>query len=73
LLIDRVLVDTPFLGLIFYYCQWVFIGMFLIGCVVALFRRPRSNVDGEEDEDYIEDEEQQGLLAAGSQDRRTYH
>ncbi|ORZ09214.1 hypothetical protein BCR42DRAFT_423975 [Absidia repens] len=66
LLIDRVLVDTPFLGLVFYYCQWVFIGMFLIGCIVAIFRRPRSNVDGDDDE-YVEDEEQQGLLSSGSQ------
>ncbi|CAO3596359.1 unnamed protein product [Absidia cylindrospora] len=65
ILIDRVLVDTPFLGLVFYYYQWAFIGMFLIGSMVAGFRQPRSN-------DVVEDLEHQGLLSAsGSQNHRS--
>ncbi|KAI8093137.1 uncharacterized protein BX664DRAFT_329013 [Halteromyces radiatus] len=75
ILIDRVLVDTPFLGFIFYWCQWAFLGMFLIGSVVAIFWRPRNNV-GSGDDDYLDDEEQQGLLSSGSQQQQqqpSYH
>ncbi len=40
--------------------QWVFLGVFIIGFVVALFRGPRNNVDADLQE--LVDEEEEGLL-----------
>lgn len=60
-LIDGVNVNTPFFGIIFYYAQWVFIGVYLISFVLALFRTPRGQAD-DEIEDFIEREEEQRLL-----------
>ncbi|KAI9494203.1 LMBR1-like membrane protein-domain-containing protein [Zychaea mexicana] len=63
-LIDRIVVNTPFFGAIYYYSQWAFLVVFVLGFLVALFRRPRDNVDMESaDVDAEqEDEEQRGLL-----------
>ncbi|RUS22140.1 hypothetical protein BC937DRAFT_90224 [Endogone sp. FLAS-F59071] len=60
-LIDGVNVNTPFFGVIFYYAQWVFVGVFLISFVIALFHTPRGQAD-DEIEDFIEREEEQRLL-----------
>ncbi|KAK4509176.1 CDP-diacylglycerol--glycerol-3-phosphate 3-phosphatidyltransferase [Mucor velutinosus] len=59
-MVDRVIVNTPFFGIFFYYSQWVFLGVFIIGFVVALFRGPRNNVDADLQE--LVDEEEEGLL-----------
>lgn len=59
-MMDRVIVNTPFFGIFFYYSQWVFLGVFIIGFVVALFRGPRNNVDADLQE--LVDEEEEGLL-----------
>lgn len=53
-LLDRITLNTPFFGLIFYYSQWIFLGAFILGFLVALFRSPK---DWERQE-----EEERGLL-----------
>ncbi|KAF7728493.1 hypothetical protein EC973_006046 [Apophysomyces ossiformis] len=62
-LIDRIIVNTPFFGMLFYYSQWAFLGVFILGFVIAILRRPRNNVDAESD-DLMDAEEEQGLLNA---------
>ncbi|KAL1932435.1 hypothetical protein VTP01DRAFT_8113 [Rhizomucor pusillus] len=61
-LIDRIIVNTPFFGIVFYYAQWAFLVVFVLGFVVALFRRPRDNVDMESADAEAEEDEQRGLL-----------
>ncbi|KAG2208519.1 hypothetical protein INT47_010215 [Mucor saturninus] len=60
-MIDRIIVNTPFFGIFFYYSQWVFLVVFLIGFVIALFKRPRNNVDADLQE-LVDDEEEEELL-----------
>ncbi|KAI9258776.1 hypothetical protein BDA99DRAFT_514103 [Phascolomyces articulosus] len=70
-LIDRIVVNTPFFGAVYYYSQWAFLVIFILGFIVALFRRPRDNVDMESaDVDADQEEEQSGLLERTT--RRTY-
>ncbi|KAI9299461.1 hypothetical protein BJ944DRAFT_245215, partial [Cunninghamella echinulata] len=59
ILIDRMLIDTPTLGLILYYSQWVFLGVMMVGSLVAFCMKPRQHEESIEDVD----EEEQGLLA----------
>lgn len=66
-MIDRIIVNTPFFGIFFYYSQWVFLVVFIIGFVISLFRRPRNNVDADLQE--LVDEEEEGLLDK----RRNHH
>ncbi|ORX62224.1 hypothetical protein DM01DRAFT_345981 [Hesseltinella vesiculosa] len=61
ILIDRVGIDTPFLGLLFYYLQWAFLVVFLLGGLVSLCKRPRNNAEAAEDL-----EEEQRLLGSTS-------
>ncbi|KAI9031816.1 hypothetical protein CLU79DRAFT_808706 [Phycomyces nitens] len=56
-LIDRIIINTPFLGMVFYYSQWAFLVVFLAGLTVALVRRPRNNVESETLEQVDEDVE----------------
>ncbi|CAO3681861.1 unnamed protein product [Rhizopus stolonifer] len=49
-LVDRMVLDTPFIGLILYYSQWIFLVSFALGLLVALFKSPRR------------EDEEQGLL-----------
>ncbi|CDS05322.1 hypothetical protein LRAMOSA07851 [Lichtheimia ramosa] len=58
-LIDRIIVNTPFFGIVFYYSQWAFVVIFVLGFIVALFRQPRDNADVNSED--VEQEEQ-GLL-----------
>lgn len=60
-MIDRIIVNTPFFGIFFYYSQWVFLVVFLIGFIIALFKRPRNNVDADLQE-LVDDEEEEELL-----------
>ncbi|KAG0167916.1 hypothetical protein DFQ30_005504 [Apophysomyces sp. BC1015] len=62
-LIDRIIVNTPFFGMIFYYSQWAFLATFILGFVISVVRRPRNNVDAES-QDLVDAEEEQGLLDA---------
>lgn len=58
-MIDRIIVNTPFFGMFFYYSQWVFLGVFLIGFAITLFKRPRNNVDADLQELLEEEEEEE--------------
>lgn len=60
-MIDRILVNTPFFGIFFYYSQWVFLVVFIIGFIYSLFKRPRNNVD-EDLQELVDEEEEEGLL-----------
>lgn len=60
-MIDRIIVNTPFFGIFFYYSQWVFLVVFSIGFIISLFKRPRNNVDADLQE-LVDDEEEEGLL-----------
>ena len=64
-LIDRIVVNTPFFGMVFYYSQWAFLLVFVLGFVVSLFRRARDNVDMESADVDADGEEQRGLLEQG--------
>jgi LMBR1 domain-containing protein 1 len=60
--LNRVTVNFPFFGVVDFWAQFVFLGVFLIGFVVLLFRTPKLS-DPEDDEDALEEEEE-GLLAS---------
>lgn len=55
------MVNTPFFGLFYYYSQWAFLTIFILGFIAALFRSPRNNVDAETD-DVVDADEEQALL-----------
>jgi LMBR1 domain-containing protein 1 len=60
-LIDRITLNTPTFGLLFYYSQWVFLVSFALGFVISLFRPATNNVDAESP-DALNAEEEAGLL-----------
>ncbi|KAG5976822.1 hypothetical protein E4U55_007199 [Claviceps digitariae] len=60
--LNRITMTWPFFGVIDFWAQFAFLGVFLIVFVTALFRSPRVNA-AEFDEDAEADEEE-GLLAA---------
>ncbi|KAG6002346.1 hypothetical protein E4U21_003164 [Claviceps maximensis] len=60
--LNRITITWPFFGVIDFWAQFAFLGVFLIVFVTALFRSPRINT-AEFDEDAEADEEE-GLLAA---------
>ena len=59
--LNRVTVNFPFFGVVDFWAQFAFLGIFLIGFVVLLFRTPKLG-DPEDEEDALEEEEE-GLLA----------
>lgn len=69
-LVDRIAINAPFFGVVLYYAQWAFLVVYLIGLLMALFRKRQNNVD-EETEDMNADEEQQ-ILLRGESSRQTY-
>ncbi|CAO3656079.1 unnamed protein product [Mucor hiemalis] len=68
-MIDRIIVNTPFFGIFFYYSQWVFLVVFTLGFIYSLFKQPRNNVD-EDLQDLVDEEEEEGLLVSN---RRSSH
>eukprot|EP01133_Synstelium_polycarpum_P013901 gene13901-16401_t len=51
---SRIIMGTSFFGIIYYYATWVFIGTFLIGCLVSIIKGRSSNVvkyNNDSDED----------------------
>jgi LMBR1 domain-containing protein 1 len=60
--LNRVTVNFPFFGVIDFWAQFAFMGIFLIAFVLLLFRTPKLS-DPDADEDAIEEEEE-GLLAS---------
>jgi LMBR1 domain-containing protein 1 len=64
--INRITSNFPFFGIVCFWAQFVFIGLYLILAITAIFRTPKLDMD-EIDRDAEEDEEE-GLL--GSTNRR---
>lgn len=60
--LNRVTINFPFFGVVDFWAQFVFLGIFLLGFVILLFRTPKLS-DSDADEDAIEEEEE-GLLAS---------
>lgn len=66
------LIDTPTLGLILYYSQWVFLGVMIMGSLVAFCMKPQQHEESIDDVD----EEEQGLLTNSQSHQRSspsYH
>lgn len=60
-MIDRITLNTPMFGLIFYYSQWLFLISFILGFLIALFKSPSNNIEPESI-DALDAEEEAGLL-----------
>ncbi|KKK23788.1 hypothetical protein P175DRAFT_0496917 [Aspergillus ochraceoroseus IBT 24754] len=61
-ILNRVSINFPFFGAVFFWAQFVFLGFYLIALVAALFR-PSKVDEGQLDED-AEEAEEEGLLAS---------
>ena len=60
--LNRITVNFPFFGVVDFWAQFVFLGIFFLAFVLLLFRTPKlSDADAEEDE---LEEEEEGLLAS---------
>ncbi|KAJ9610045.1 hypothetical protein H2200_006375 [Cladophialophora chaetospira] len=59
--LNRVTVNFPFFGVVDFWAQFVFLGIFFLGFLILLFRTPKL-ADGDAEEDELEEEEE-GLLA----------
>jgi LMBR1 domain-containing protein 1 len=60
--LNRITINFPFFGLIDFWAQFAFLGIFFIVFVVMLFRTPR--LDEEQLDDDLAEEEEEGLLAS---------
>lgn len=60
--LNRITVNFPFLGLINFWAQFAFLGIFVIVFVVMLFRVPK--LDEKDMDDDLREEEEEGLLAS---------
>lgn len=60
--LNRIAVNFPFFGVIDFWAQFAFLGIFLIVFVVMLFRVPR--LDEEQLDEDLREEEEEGLLAS---------
>ncbi|KAI9144030.1 hypothetical protein BKA69DRAFT_902986 [Paraphysoderma sedebokerense] len=53
-LINRITINTPFFGVVYYYSQWVFLGVFVLGFTYEFIRSRKSRVDDISDDEYDE-------------------
>jgi len=60
--LNRIMVNFPFFGVVDFWAQFAFLGIFLIAFVLLLFRTPKLS-EGDTDSDIIEEEEE-GLIAS---------
>lgn len=60
--LNRIVVNFPFFGVVDFWAQFAFLGIFLIAFVLLLFRTPKLG-EGDSDSDIIEEEEE-GLIAS---------
>ncbi|TKA79940.1 putative lysosomal cobalamin transporter [Cryomyces minteri] len=60
--INRITVNFPFFGVVLFWAQFVFLGVYLIVFITTLFRVPQLDTD-QLDAD-LEEEEEEGLLAS---------
>lgn len=60
--INRVTINFPFFGVILFWAQFAFLGVYLIVFLTTLFRTPK--LDQEQMDRDLEEEEEEGLLAS---------
>ena len=60
--INRITVNFPYLGVVHFWAQFAFLGIFAIVFVIMLFRVPK--LDEEQLDDDLREEEEEGLLAS---------
>lgn len=60
--LNRIMVNFPFFGVVAFWAQFAFLGVFFIAFVLLLFKTPKLS-DGDTDSDLIEEEEE-GLIAS---------
>ncbi|EMD93942.1 hypothetical protein COCC4DRAFT_58654 [Bipolaris maydis ATCC 48331] len=60
--INRVTINFPFFGVVLFWAQFAFLGIYLIVFVTTLFRAP--TLDQEQMDRDLEEEEEEGLLAS---------
>ncbi|KAJ9648526.1 hypothetical protein H2199_001381 [Coniosporium tulheliwenetii] len=60
--INRITVNFPFFGVVFFWAQFAFLGVYLIVFLLTLFRTPK--MDTEDMDADLEEEEEEGLLAS---------
>lgn len=60
--LNRITVNFPYLGVVDFWAQFAFLGIFVIVFVVMLFRVPK--LDEEQLDDDLREEEEEGLLAS---------
>lgn len=60
--LNRITINFPFFGLLFFWAQFVFLGVFLAVFVTSLFRTPKLDLEGLDRDAEIDEEE--GLLAS---------
>lgn len=51
-IVNRINMKMTFFGVVFYFATWAFVACFLIGFVVAIFRKKPSNVEVESDNEF---------------------
>ncbi|KAL4798149.1 LMBR1-like membrane protein-domain-containing protein [Aspergillus venezuelensis] len=64
--LNRVSITFPFFGVIFFWAQFAFLGIYLLALVIALIRSPR--VDERQLDEDAEDAEEEALLASSRRD-----
>lgn len=60
--LNRITITWPFFGIVDFWAQFVFLGVFLVVFVTAILRAPRVGVADMDDD--AEDDEEESLLAA---------
>lgn len=60
--LDRITVNFPFFGVVDFWAQFVFLGVFLLVFLLSLFRAPK--LDANQLDEDAEEEEEEGLLAS---------
>ncbi|KAJ3284430.1 hypothetical protein HK104_009964 [Borealophlyctis nickersoniae] len=61
--INRISYNTPFFGSVYYYAQWVFVAMFLVGLVVVVSQGPRPGDESDESDEETPELERRSLLS----------
>ncbi|PSN69709.1 hypothetical protein BS50DRAFT_519096 [Corynespora cassiicola Philippines] len=60
--INRVTINFPFFGIVLFWAQFAFLGVYMLVFLLTLFRTPR--LDQEQIDRDLEEEEEEGLLAS---------
>lgn len=60
--LNRITINFPFFGVVDFWAQFAFLGIFMIVFIVMLFRTP--HLDEEQLDDDLREEEEEGLLAS---------